>query len=273
VETRTIRQAAELWDTTALLLVHGSDAVAVDPGVSEAEAAALRDRAAAEGARVGWLLITHSDWDHVSGIATFPDAETAMGETAARRVESGEAAASLVSEGGAYGLEFRGQPRCDRVLQAGRAARVGPFTVETMALTGHTDCGLGYRVRELGALIVGDHLSPIEFPFVYHSTAAYRATLAALVDLLRHDPPTVVYPGHGGPLDAATALRIAEEDLDYLHRLRGAVAGALAAGAAPAEAEAAGQAVRPPRAISPDVEPLAAGNARHQVEELLAWDS
>ena len=57
-----------------------------------------------------------------------------------------------------------------------------------MALPGHTACGAGYRVRELELLCVGDYLSVIEYPFVYVSTAAYRATLAALLDALGREP-------------------------------------------------------------------------------------
>ena len=80
------------------------------------------------------------------------------------------------------GPELGGAPRADLVFDPGEALQVGPFTVETMALPGHTSCGAGYRVRELDLLVVGDYLSVIEFPFVYVSTAAYRATLAALSD-------------------------------------------------------------------------------------------
>ena len=108
---------------------------------------------------------------------------------------------------------------------------MGPFTVETMALPGHTSCGAGYRVRELELLCVGDYLSVIEFPFVYVSTAAYRATLAALSDALERDPVEHVTPGHGRALGGAEALQIAREDLDYLHALKRAVRSALAGGA------------------------------------------
>ena len=83
-------------------------------------------------------------------------------------------------------------------------------------------------MRELDLLVVGDYLSVIEFPFVYVSTAAYRATIAALSDALERDPVACVTPGHGRALSGQEALAIAREDLAYLHALKSAVRSALA---------------------------------------------
>ena len=178
------------------------------------------------------------------------------------------------------------------------AAQVASLTVETLPVPGHTPDGLAFRIRAANAMVVGDYLSTYEFPFVYHSTAAYRGTgapssssrrpassgptvirahvrgqiktmgdsftglliglagaiilvyllivvnfqswldpfiivtalpaayrgtVAALVDALEHDPPGVIVPGHGDALDASRALALAAEDLRYLHALRAAV--------------------------------------------------
>ena len=156
----------------------------------------LAQRAEELGVRVTHVLATHADWDHVCGIAAFPDAVAAMGPLTAEAVASGAPAELIARRATEHELEVAGAPRVDRVLAPGIAHRVGPFTVETIALAGHTPDGVGFRVRALGVLAVGDHLSTIEFPFV-SDTAAYRATLAGLIELLRHDPPTQVVPGHG----------------------------------------------------------------------------
>ena len=95
---------------------------------------------------------------------------------------------------------------------------------------------------------MGDHLSTIEFPFVT-STAAYRGTLAALIDLLQHDPPRRVVPGHGPELTAAEALAVAEADLAYLRQLRDAVTRA----ATPEDARTAGLGVPLPRPAADDL--------------------
>jgi glyoxylase-like metal-dependent hydrolase (beta-lactamase superfamily II) len=216
------RFESALWQTASLLLVEHGEAVVVDPCISAAEVETIAARARALGARVTHVLATHGDWDHVCGIAAFPDAVAAMGPRTAAIVARGGAAERIAARAAEYGLDVAGPPRVDRILEPGVAHRVGPFVVETTALPGHTPDGVAYRFRAAGVLAVGDHLSAAEFPFA-SSTADYRATLAALVETLRHDPPARVVPGHGPELSAAEALAIAEADLAYLRALRGAV--------------------------------------------------
>jgi glyoxylase-like metal-dependent hydrolase (beta-lactamase superfamily II) len=264
-----LRLASALWETSSLLLVSGAEAIAVDPGVTQPEVETVRDRARSEGAQVVAVVATHGDFDHVAGIASFPDAEAVMGPRAADRIASGAALRDMAEQGAPLGLSWPGSPRCDRILRVGRGELVGPFSIETMALEGHTDDGIGLRLREPDALIVGDYLSPIEYPFVYHSTAAYRSTLAGLADLLRRDPPALVFPGHGAALDAARALAIAESDLDYLHALRLAVAGSIDAGGDREAALRAGVAVPAPRSLPADPRE-SRRTAERQFEELVA---
>jgi hydroxyacylglutathione hydrolase len=257
-----------LWQTASLLLVADGESVAVDPCISSREIAVIAARAEALGAPVTHVLATHADWDHVCGIAAFPDAVAAMGERSAEAVATGAPAAVIVQRAVEYDITVAGSPRVDRALAAGVAHRVGPFVVETVALPGHTPDGTGYRVRALDVLAVGDHLSAVEFPFVL-STADYRMTLAGLIDLLRHDPPAQVVPGHGPALTASEALAIAEADLAYLRDLHEAVAGALAAGAECEQARTAGLTVEPPREAAPDLAGMRVANVEAQLEELL----
>ena len=259
------RFESALFETSSLLLAAGREAVLVDPCISTGEVARIAARVDELGARVVAVLATHADWDHICGIAAFPEAEAAMGEGTAALVRSGSAAENLERSAADAGVEVAGPPRVDRVLEPGAEHRVGPFLVETLALPGHTPDGTGYRIRVLDLLAVGDHLSGVEFPFA-DSTAAYRETLAGLVDLLRSDPPRRVVPGHGPEHTAAGALAIAEADLDYLRRLHGRMSAALAGGAGDEEARAAGAAVDPPRAAE-DVE-MRARNAEAQLREL-----
>lgn len=264
-----LRLASALWETSSVLLIEGDEAVAVDPGVTQSEIEGVRDRADEEGARVVAVLATHADFDHIAGIATFPGAEAAMGPRAAARIANGDALREMVEEGRPLGLSWPGEPRCDRILRVGRRELIGPFAVETMELAGHTDCGVGYRLRDPDVLVVGDYLSPIEYPFVYHSTAAYRSTLAGLADLLRSDPPALVVPGHGAPLEPAAALEIAEQDLGYLHALRSAVALQVAEGADREAVLEAAIAVPTPRSAPVDLAE-SRRNAERQFEELVA---
>lgn len=248
------RFESALWQTSSLLLAKDGEAVLVDPGISTEEVARIAARADELGAEVVAVLATHADWDHVCGIAAFPGAEAAMGEASAERVASGRSWERAQAAAAHYELEVAGEPRVDRRLEVGKAHRVGPFTVETIPLPGHTADGVGYRFRELDLLAVGDHLSSVEFPFV-SSPAAYRATLAGLIDLLRRDPPARVVVGHGPEHSAAEALAIAEADLDYLWRLHDSV---LADGDPP----------EPPRPCADDLAEMLGVNVDAQRAEL-----
>jgi hydroxyacylglutathione hydrolase len=187
-----------LWETTSLLVLGEAESLVVDPAISADEVAGIGRRALELGAPVRQVLITHGDWDHVCGIGGFPDALVAMGEETAEKVTTGAAEKSVQRAVDALGFVPSGPPRVDRPFERGKAVSLGPFVVETFPLVGHTPDGTGFRLRELGLLVVGDYLSAVEFPFAT-SPPAYRLTLAGLIDVLREDPPETVIPGHGPP--------------------------------------------------------------------------
>ena len=265
------RFESALWATTSLLLVSGAEAIVVDPCISSAEVRQIAARTAELDARVAHVLATHADWDHVCGIAAFPDAIAAMSEATADRVRRVDAGARIADQAARYALEIAGAPRADRTLTPGLAYEIGPVIVETLPLRGHTPDGTGYRVRAFDLLAVGDYLSPLEFPFA-SSTADYRLTLAALVDLLRRDPPARVFPGHGPELSTDEALLIAEKDLAYLHALRDAVASALRSDDRAAAREA-GLAVPLPREAPSDLSAGNAANVEAQLAELIPTET
>lgn len=263
------RFEAFLWKTSSLLVFADGESLAVDPAISADEVAGIGGRAEELGAPVRRVLITHGDWDHVCGIGGFPDAEVAMGEETGEKVASGRADESVRRAVEHYGFVPAGSPRVDRTFPRGRAVALGPFVVETFPLVGHTNDGVGFRLRDRGLLIVGDYLSTEEFPFAT-APGAYRITLAGLIELLRDDPPETVIPGHGPPLRASKALAIAEADLSYLRSLHAAVADVVSRGGGRAEARTAGLAVDLPRECPPDLEEMRGFNVDRQLEEILA---
>jgi hydroxyacylglutathione hydrolase len=260
------RFESALWQTSSLLLVAEGEAVVIDPCISADEVARIAGRAAALGARVTHVLVTHADWDHVCGIEAFPGAVATMGAGTAEIVASGEPLKVIGKRAATYGLTIEGEPRVDSELAVGVAHQIGPFIVETVALRGHTADGTAYRIRELDLLVVGDHLSAVEFPFA-STMSEYRTTLASLIELLRNDPPAHVVPGHGPALTAAEALTIAEADLAYLRALRDAVA---ASRDDRARARSAAIAVPLPRPAPDELAQMHAGNVEAQLEELTA---
>ena len=263
------RFEASLWQTTSLLVHGDGESLVVDPAITTDEVEAIAARALELGAPVRHVLITHVHWDHVCGIGAFPEAVAAMSEETAAAVTSGDAAESVRRAAEAYSVEVPGSPRVDRTIVRGSAVELGPFRIETFPLLGHAADTTGFRLREQGLLVVGDHLSAVEFPFVT-SPAAYRMTLAGLIEMLQADPPATVIPGHGPPLEVAEALAVAAADLAYLRSLHAAVVGALAAGGSREDAKAAALAVDPPRPCAPDLEEMRGFNAERQVDEIVA---
>ena len=261
------RFESALWATTSLLVVSGDEAIAVDPCISSEEVRQIAACATELGAHVTHVLATHADWDHVCGIAAFPDAVATMSEGTAKRLRAVDAGERVAEQAARYGVAVAGAPRVDRTLTPGVALDLGPFVVETLPLRGHTPDGTAYRLRTLDVLAVGDHLSAVEFPFA-SSTADYRLTLAGLVDLLRNDPPARVFPGHGPELSADAALAIAEKDLAYLHALRDAVASTVRSDDR-AGARKAGLAVPLPREAPSDLSAARAANVEAQLAELV----
>lgn len=207
-------------------------ALLVDPAYFPAEIeriAALIEKRASRAERIA---LTHSDWDHVTGAARWPDAAV---------VTSSEYPARAAAQGARMRrslLEF------DRKLYV---ARKGDFVVpEPLTLVGspsdlvwdgpsvhlfpaggHTPDGLMILIRKWGILFAGDHLSDREIPFVGDSVAAYRETLAQVRRVARSGEVQVLVPGHGDICETREILERIEEDGDYLDRLDAWVRGTL----------------------------------------------
>jgi glyoxylase-like metal-dependent hydrolase (beta-lactamase superfamily II) len=257
-----------LWRTTSLLVHGDGESLVVDPAITASEVAEIGRRARELEAPVRYVLITHGDWDHVCGIGGFPDAVAAMCKETGEKVAGGTADRSIGRAAEHYGFAVDGSPRVDRMFERGSALAFGSFAVETFPLVGHTADGTGFRLREPGLLVVGDYLSAVEFPFATSPTA-YRMTLAGVIEMLSADPPAVVIPGHGPPLDPAEALDVARADLRYLRAMHDAVVGALNPGGARDAAREAGLAVELPRECPPDLAEIRGFNVDRQIDELL----
>ena len=81
---------------------------------------------------------------------------------------------------------------------------------------GHTADGLITWFPDERVLVIGDYLSELEIPFAYSSVGDYQATLHTLIGVIEREQPEFVVVGHGRPHSAERALKIADEDLDYI---------------------------------------------------------
>ena len=99
------------------------------------------------------------------------------------------------------------------------AVELGEAELELHAAEGHTGDGLAVLAPHHRVLACGDYLSDVELPTISPggSLDAYRATLARFAPLLER--AEIVVPGHGSALPRDEALRILDEDVDYLDAL------------------------------------------------------
>src|SRR4051794_562403 len=214
---------SRVWQTNCTILRGGEEGFVVDSPVLPDELELLP--AVLEQTRFPFsgLLATHGDWDHLLGRFAFPEASLGVAESTAAR---------LAAEPGAAQRELRtfddewyvARPRplglgSVQELPVPGRLELGDAELELHPTGGHTADGMAVWAPAAGVLVCGDHLSPVEIPWLSAggSRDAYLATLERLAPLVER--ATAVVPGHGAVLDAARAQAILREDLGYLRAL------------------------------------------------------
>ncbi len=209
------------WQTNAVALRSGEEAMLIDSPYLPGELDALPDVLAGAGFEPDGLLATHADFDHLLGRIAYPGMTLGLCESSVERLHRspGEAQRALRQ----YDDEFyviRSTPLALGQVQGlpvPGSVEIGDRELELHAAEGHTDDGMAIFDRALGLLVVGDYLSDVEIPWIHGSLADYRATLARLSPLV--EQAETVVPGHGAPHDRDTTLRILDEDVAYLDAL------------------------------------------------------
>ncbi len=214
--------ASGIWQMTSTLVVSGRSCLVVDPGYFPREIEEIA-RAIPGGATVEALVLTHSHWDHVVGHGRFPGVPVYVSPVLARSVaENGELARTAMDEARDHDRRWYIErpwkyewPEQVRGLDDEGWFNIGDLDLQAFLLPGHApDC---LAIRAGNHLLAGDYLSPCEIPFV-DDLEAYRRSLKRLLALMEAEV-TAVIPGHGPPLPAEEARRIAGADLRYLNAL------------------------------------------------------
>jgi glyoxylase-like metal-dependent hydrolase (beta-lactamase superfamily II) len=209
------------WQTNAIALRSGEEAMLIDSPYLPDELDALPGLLAGAGFEPDGLLATHADFDHLLGRVAYPGMTLGLGESSVERLHRspGEAQRALRQ----YDDEFyviRPAPLALGQVQGlpvPGSVEIGDRELELHPAEGHTVDGMAIFDRAQGLLMVGDYLSDVEIPWIHGTLADYRATLARLSPLV--EQATTVVPGHGSPNDRDTTLRLLDEDVDYLDGL------------------------------------------------------
>jgi glyoxylase-like metal-dependent hydrolase (beta-lactamase superfamily II) len=211
---------SRLWQTNAVALRAGGEALLVDSPYFPDELEALPGVLGQAGFSPDGLVATHGDYDHLLGRLAFPGLALGVGEPTVERFhrEPGAAQRELRDQDARLYVS-RPSPLSLGSVQAlpvpGKL-ELGDEEVELHPAEGHTSDGMALMARWCGLLVCGDYLSDVEIPTLV-SLAEYRATLARLAPLV--DAAETVVPGHGSVLARDVALRVLDEDVAYLDAL------------------------------------------------------
>jgi glyoxylase-like metal-dependent hydrolase (beta-lactamase superfamily II) len=214
---------SRMWQTNAVALRSGGEAMLIDSPVFPDELEALPGLLAGAGFEPDALLATHADFDHVLGRLAFPGLALGLGEPSVERLhrEPGAAQRSLRDHDEEWYVERPSPLALGQVqgLPVPGSVELGSEELELHPADGHTADGLAVMARWCGVLCVGDYLSGVEIPMISPggSLADYRSTLARLAPLA--EAAEAIVPGHGAPNGREAALRILDEDMDYLDAL------------------------------------------------------
>jgi glyoxylase-like metal-dependent hydrolase (beta-lactamase superfamily II) len=212
-----------MWQTNAVALRAGGEAMLIDSPYYPDELDALPGLLAGAGFEPDALIATHGDFDHLLGRMAFPGLALGLGEPTVERLhrEPGAAQRELRDFDARLYVERPGPLALGQVqtLPVPGSVDLGDQELELHPASGHTSDGMAVFARWCGVLCAGDYLSPVEIPWISEggSLEEYRATLNRLAALV--DAAESVVPGHGAPHGGDVARRLLDEDLRYLDAL------------------------------------------------------
>lgn len=193
---------SELFRTTSTCVVTNDCLLLVDPNWLPSEVQTIRGFAEKHGeGKEKYLLFTHSDYDHIIGYGAFPDFQTIASQRFVDNPDADKQLQQTIAWDDEYYIRRNyalSYPAIDHPISGeGQGMRIGADEYIFYQAPGHNYDGLLTFNRSRGILIVGDYLSNIEFPYVYHSFAAYRTTLQALEAIIASGEVKVLITGHG----------------------------------------------------------------------------
>jgi len=174
------------------------ECVVVDPG---ADAAALRLELAGMKTRCAAILVTHTHWDHIGGVADLAEGTGAPVHISALEAPVLQSPDEFYA---AHGVHIRGYDP-EVLLEGDEALDLAGVAFETMRVPGHSPGHLAFHAD--GSLFSGDVLfaggvGRVDLP------GGDWDTLLGSIRLLveRYPQDTVVYSGHGPATTLATEL-------------------------------------------------------------------
>lgn len=216
---------SQLYKTTSTVIQTEDCVIVVDPCLLPSEVDEIREHVVSmKGNRPVYLIITHSDWDHIVGAGAFPEAIVIASE-AFQLKNPNEILEQVKAFDDEYYIDRKTPvvyPNVDIVVKKdGEQLKIGNTTLTFYEAKGHTDDGIFAIVEPLGIWIAGDYLSDIEFPFIYSSSTDYMKTLEKTEAILSVHRIKFLITGHGHVARSTEEILIRKQDsLKYINNLK-----------------------------------------------------
>jgi hydroxyacylglutathione hydrolase len=220
---------SQLFKTTSTVIQTDDCVIVVDPTWLPREIGKIRRYVdQIKGQRPVYVVLTHSDWDHVIGYGAFRDATV----VASQELSEGKDRKQVLEQINAFDDQYYLDrdypilyPQVDiPVREDGQRLHIGKTSLTFYRAAGHTSDGLFVVVEPLGVWIAGDYLSDVEFPYIYFSSKEYEHTLAKTDLILDTHQVHFLVPGHGHVAEnSEEILRRKRASLHYIKELRNAV--------------------------------------------------
>lgn len=221
---------SELYQTNTALIDFDSFILLIDPNWLLREVHFIHEFVQKNHAGKSiYLLLTHSDYDHILGYGLFPEAKVIASRRFQENPEKDKAIAAIHKFDQDHYIQRDYPilyPEVDFVIaQDGQELIIEGERLIFYLSPGHTADGLFTIVESKGIFIAGDYLSDLEFPFVYDSIESYLKTLNKVDHILQSHMINTMLPGHGQYLkdNNSAILQLKNRDIKYLTELQDAV--------------------------------------------------
>lgn len=219
---------SQLYKTTSTVIQTEDCIIVVDPCILPFEVDEIREYVMRiRGSRRIYLILTHSDWDHIVGAGAFPEA-TVIASANFQKKNPEEMIEQVKAFDDEYYIDRKTPliyPNVDMIVEKdGQPLKIGNTVLTFYEAKGHTDDGIFAIVEPLGIWIAGDYLSDIEFPFIYSGSKDYVETLEKTETILANHQINILIPGHGhAAFSKEEILKRKNESLLYIISLKKAI--------------------------------------------------
>ena len=211
-----------LYRTTSSLIIGDSYLLLVDPNWLPIELEFIKKYIQINCKNKSeYILFTHSDYDHIIGYGLFKEYKSIASQKFIDNTDTDKILNQIrkfddeyyVNRN--YKIEY---PKIEiSIIKEIEELKIGKDLYQFYQAPGHTKDSIIVYNKSKETVIVGDYLSNIEFPFIYHSWKSYLDTLKIFQKIINENPITLLITGHGDyTTDKNEMIKRIEDSRSYI---------------------------------------------------------